>query len=143
MDDNDDLEYVGTSWPSGHRKPPYPPDQGKLADDLPTWLRTLNGEGSRKRKASEEGPETEGTSRKKSKSIYDDTGLRIGVLFGDGSTVYATLGRTNRVQFYIKPRGRHIVRRKVDFAAVDLDPKFVDAEEATIEAIVKAQFNDD
>ena len=139
----DDLEYTGTYWPSGHRKPPYPPDQGKSAHEQPEWLKTLNGDSSRKRKASGEDSKTEKASRKRCKSIYDDAGIRIGTLFGQGNTVYATLDRRDRVQFYTKSRGKRIVRAKVDFNAVDLDPKFENAEEATIEAIVKAQFEDD
>ena len=141
-DDGDDgLEYLGTFWPSGSRKPPFPPGQGKCADEVPEWMRALGGEGSRKRKASDNGPQDGAASQKKTKGIYSDMGLRIGTLFGHGHTVIATLDRADRVQFYTKPRGRRMVRRKVDFAAVDLDPKFMDAEEATIEAIVRASFD--
>ena len=80
-------------------------------------------------------------SHKKNKGIYSNAGIRIGTLFGYGYIAYATLDRGNRVQFYAKPRGRRVVRCKVDLAAVNLDPKFVDAEEATIEATVKASLN--
>ena len=107
-------------------------------NDMPEWLRTLSGQDSRKRKASDSEPEHAATPCKKSKGIYGSKVLRVGTLFGDGCTVFATLSRGEHVQFFAKPEGKRMVRRKVDFSAVELDAKFVDAEETTIEAILKA-----
>ena len=53
-EEDEDLIYLGTCWPNGRRKPPFPPGPGKSIDMLPAWLETPTKLMSRKRKANDD-----------------------------------------------------------------------------------------